>query len=261
MSNIVQSGSRNSLVSALPAEDFALLQPHLKRVNHRSGDVLAQMDSPIDPICFPEGGVAAFLAIAGGGQRAAAGLVGYEGMIGVGALMGQTRWAHEVVLRGEDGSCLIVGADRLLDACRQSPGLNALLLRFAGVLMLQFARTGTANLVTQLERRMARWILLYHDRVQGDEFPMTHEEISIMLGVRRASATDILHVLEGERAIRNARGLIAVRDRARLEAIAGDSYGDVETQYRALIGPFGKTAPSPAAHEQAQAGSQAGRTG
>jgi hypothetical protein len=87
---------------------------------------------------------------------------------------------------------------------------------------------------------MARWILLYHDRLEGDEFPMTHEEIGIMLGVRRASATDILHILEGERAIHNARGRLVIRDRARLEEIAGDTYGEVEATYRALIGRFGK---------------------
>jgi CRP-like cAMP-binding protein len=247
----VQSASRNALLAALPAEEFELLRPFLKRVSHRSGDVLAQARAPIDPICFPEGGVAAFLAIAAGGQRAAAGLVGYEGVIGVASLLGQTHWSHEVVLRGEDSSAVVIGTDRLLDACRQSPVLNGLLLRFAGILMLQFARTGTANLVSQLERRMARWILLYHDRLEGDEFAMTHEEIGIMLGVRRASATDILHILEGEQAIRNARGRIAVRDRARLEAIAGDTYGEVEAQYRAVIGPFGKSAGPQA---QAQAG-------
>jgi CRP-like cAMP-binding protein len=227
VTEIVQKATRNALLCGLSQDDFTLLQPHLKRAVHRAGDVL-------------EGGVAAFLAVACGGHRAAAGMVGYEGLIGVGSLLGQTRWSHDVVLRGEDSSAVVLETDRLLNACRQSPSLNALLLRFAGILMLQFARTGTTNLMSQLERRMARWILLYHDRLQGDEFPMTHEEIGIMLGVRRASATDILHILEGERAIRNARGSLVVRDRARLEEIAGDSYGEVEAAYRALIGPFGK---------------------
>jgi CRP-like cAMP-binding protein len=240
VAEITPGTTRNALLSTLSGSDFALLRPHLKRVVHRSGDVLAAAGGSMDRICFPEGGVAAFLAIAAGGHRAAAGLVGYEGLIGVGSLLGQTRWSHEVLLRGEDSSMVTIETGLLLDACRQSSTLNGLLLRFAGILMLQFARTGTANLVSQLERRMARWILLYHDRLEGDEFPMTHEEIGIMLGVRRASATDILHILEGERAIHNARGRLIIRDRARLEEIAGDTYGEVEATYRTLIGPFGK---------------------
>lgn len=246
MSTLPQTATRNGLLSVMAPDDFALLQPYLKRVVHQSGNVLAKMDAPIDQVCFPEGGVAAFLAVACGGARAAAGVVGCEGMIGVGCLLGQVQWAHEVVLRGEDSSGVVIEADRLLEACRQSPGLHGLLLRFTGILMLQFARTGTTNLVSPLERRMARWILLYHDRLQGDEFPITHEEIAIMLGVRRASATEILHILEGDQAIRNTRGRVAVRDRARLEEIAGEAYGDVEARYRALIGPFGKRGASPA---------------
>jgi hypothetical protein len=79
-----------------------------------------------------------------------------------------------------------------------------------------------------------------HDRVEGDEILIIHEHLGRMLGVRRATVTDRLHVLEGHGAVRNRRGRILVRDRALLEQLAGTSYGYPEAHYRRLIGPFGK---------------------
>jgi len=239
MSNIAQSATRNLLMKTMHVSDFDLLAPYLKRVRQVQGEVVAERKQPIDQVRFPEGGVSAILSMAGG-QRDAVGLAGCEGMIGVGSLLGQRRWSHEVLLRGAESTGLVMETDRLLDACRRSATLQALLLRFAGNLLLQFARTSMVNLVAPLERRLARWLLLYHDRLEGDEFPITHEEIAIMVGARRASATDIMHILEGEQAIRSLRGRVQIRDRAKLEEIAGEGYGDAEADYREKIGPFGK---------------------
>jgi hypothetical protein len=79
-----------------------------------------------------------------------------------------------------------------------------------------------------------------HDRIDGDEIRLMHEHIGRMLGVRRATVTDTLHVLEGRLAIRNTRGSIVVRDRRVLEELAGHSYGFAEAHYRRLIGPFSR---------------------
>ena len=240
MSRICQTQVGNRLLRMLRDDDFALLQPYLGRTTLRSGDRFAVKGGRIAELGFPEGGVAAFLDEGAGGERVAAGVTGFEGALGVDALLGQAQWAHDVLLRGADAHVVTIPAERLLHACALSRRIHDLLLRFAGNLTRQFARNGMLNLSAPMEARMARWILLYHDRLDGDDFPMTHEEISIMLGVRRASATDILHVLEGHGAIRNSRGRLQVRDRARLEQIAGAGYGDIEANYRTLIGPFGK---------------------
>lgn len=240
MNQLLQATARNRLLALVPCNDFALVRPYLKRVSYRPGDVVARMGTPLDQVCFLEGGIAAYLAPAAGGGRAAVGLVGQEGMIGIGCLFGQTRWSHEVVLRGADATALVIEAARLVHACRQSAPLQELLLRFAGNLLLQIARTSTVNVAAPVERRLARWLLLYHDRLEGDEFPITHEELGIMLAVRRASATEALHMLEGEGAIRSLRGRVVVRDRQRLEELAAEAYGDVEADYRDKLGPFGK---------------------
>ena len=84
-------------------------------------------------------------------------------------------------------------------------------------------------------QRLARWLLMCHDRVNGDELPLTHEFLSIMLAVRRAGVTEAIHVLEGAGIIRARRAFITILDRERLEETAGESYGVPEAEYERLI--------------------------
>lgn len=225
----------NMLLERMPASDFALIGRHLERVPLPLGSSLAGAGEPIETICFLEGGVAGFLDVLENGRRLTVGLVGKEGFIGWPALMGDDRWPYDVEIRAEDATALRLDVRHLLSAVGSSPGLRDFLLRFAGAFTAQMGRTIVSNLIHSVERRAARWILLYHDRVRGDEIAMTHEELSLMLGVRRASVTEALHGLEGEHAIRGVRGRIIVRDRAALEALAGETYGFAEAEHRRLV--------------------------
>ena len=113
-------------------------------------------------------------------------------------------------------------------------------MRFVQALNVQAASTAAANAHFDLPERLARWLLMCHDRVSSDQLELTHEFMAMMLAVRRSSVTVTLHTLEGTRAIRGTRGSVTVLDRARLEEIAGSSYGEPEDEYRRLLGPFGK---------------------
>jgi CRP-like cAMP-binding protein len=115
--------------------------------------------------------------------------------------------------------------------------VRALLLRYAHVFMVQVAATALADGRYSIEQRLARWLLMCHDR-NGDDLALTHEFLALMLGVRRPGVTESLHILEGERMIKAQRGLITILDRQKLEARAGDSYGTPEAEYERLIGPF-----------------------
>ncbi|RST29456.1 Crp/Fnr family transcriptional regulator [Sphingomonas ginkgonis] len=153
--------------------------------------------------------------------------------------MGQDRWSYDVAVVAESSSVLRVDAARLLEAAERRPGIREMMLRFASSFTAQMGRTIVSNLIHCVEQRTARWILLYQDRVHSDEVvTITHEEMGFMLGVRRASITDALHALESDGAIRSLRGQIIIRDRARLEALAAETYGFAEAEYQRLIGPF-----------------------
>ena len=142
----------------------------------------------------------------------------------------------DLQLRGVRTSALRVDAGRVAELVASSPGARDLLLRFAGVFMAQMGRTIVSNLIHSVDRRAARWLLLYRDRLDSDDITLTHEELGAMLGVHRPRITDALHLLEGEGLIKGHRGRVVIRDRARLQQWASEAYGYAEAEYDRLIG-------------------------
>jgi CRP-like cAMP-binding protein len=136
-------------------------------------------------------------------------------------------------------------AERLTEAMEARPSLRMALTRFVQAFSVQTAYSVVANAHHSVEERLARWLLMCHDRADGDEMALTHEFMSIMLASRRSSVTVALHVLEGLGSVKATRGLVKMVNRARLEELSGESYGVPEAEYRRLVGPFGKSAPPP----------------
>ena len=236
---LVRSNCRNLLLRTLSDEDFALLAGHADRVALEEGATVATRGQAIGTICFPEGGVASYSDVSEQ-VRTGIGMVGYEGFVEWHVLMGCERAVHDVTVAVGQGTALRVPSDVLLESSRRSASLHNLLMRFVQAFVVQLSRTAVSNLNDPVDRRLARWLLMNHDRLEGDEVELSHSEIATMLGVRRASVTDALHVLEGMRLIRAQRRHILVRDRTGLRAFAGDSYGTPEAEYARLIAPFGK---------------------
>lgn len=235
VAGVIQTNIGNRLLQALSRADFALLAPHLERVPFAVGDEIAATGERIAWVHFPEAGIAGILDHTEGDRRLAIGLVGLEGMLGWPLVLGEERWPHDVAMRAEAGTAIRIAAPALAAALDGSATLRRTLLRFAQVFGVQVGQSVCSALIHPVDRRMARWILLYHDRVEGDEICLTHEEFRLMLGVRRSSVTDALHKLEAERAVRGLRGRVVVRDRARLLELAGGTYGAPEAAYRRLI--------------------------
>ena len=123
-------------------------------------------------------------------------------------------------MRAEHGMAMRLSAQALDEVMADHPEIRIVLLRFVDVVMTQMARMIVSSLAHSIERRMARWILLYHDRVCDDGICMTHEEFRLMFGVRRRSVTHALHKLEEDEAIRSVRGRVIVRDREQLLRLA-----------------------------------------
>jgi CRP-like cAMP-binding protein len=127
-------------------------------------------------------------------------------------------------------------ADELRKAMLASPSLHGRLLKFVQSFVIQTAQTAICNAQSRLDQRLARWILMAHDRLGVDTLPLTHEFLSLMLAVRRPGVTDALHALKSRGLIGAARGNITVRDRKGLERTAAQSYGLPEAEYRRLLG-------------------------
>jgi CRP-like cAMP-binding protein len=116
--------------------------------------------------------------------------------------------------------------------------LHQHLLGYVEAFQVQVAHTALSHGSYTLEERLARWLLMCHDRLDGDDLPLVHEFLSLMLGVQRSGVTLALHMLEAGDMIRAKRGLITITDRGKLEDVAGGSYGVPEAEYRRLIGAF-----------------------
>jgi CRP-like cAMP-binding protein len=190
-------------------------------------------------IYFPSRGAASIVAEQDDDQIEI-GLFGSEGMSGGAVVLGAGQSPHRSMTQVGELQGVRIAAAPLMEACARSRTLHDHLLRYVHVAGVQTAYTASANAHFDLPERLARWLLMCHDRVEGDHMELTHDSMALMLAVRRSGVTVTLHQLEGTGAIRSTRGLVTVRDRARLEEIAGDSYGGAEREYRRLIGPFGK---------------------
>lgn len=241
MSRPVPAYTTNLLLGALSDDDLGRLKPHLERVRLEREQVLVSAGKPISRVFFPEGGVASITADTSENERTEVGIFGREGVSGTAVLLGGDRSPHETFIQVNGSTALAIATDRLLTAADASLTLKATLLRFVQAMMVQIAHSAVANAHHRIEARLARWLLMCHDRVEGDEIHLTHEFIGMMIACQRSGVTVSLHILEGAGMIRAKRGRIAVLDRGKLEELAGDSYGQPEAEYRRLIGPFGRS--------------------
>ncbi|MGX9428933.1 MULTISPECIES: Crp/Fnr family transcriptional regulator [Bradyrhizobium] len=213
----------NRLLAALPPADFNLLAPYLRNVSLERDEVLIRSTERIEQIYFPCSATISFMLDMPNGQTVATAVIGNEAAAGLLSALGPTRSeATAIVLVA--GTSLQISPARFHAAFSHSGAIRDLVRAHTGVLMTQFQYVGACNALHSVDARLARWLLHIHDRIHGDILPVTQEELSMLLGVRRTTVTQAVHKLRVSRAIRsNRRGLIEI-DRPRLEAAACDCY-------------------------------------
>jgi len=229
------SPSRNQLLAALSASDRALLQPHLQPI---SMPLLKDMERPnrrIETVYFLDTGIASVVAVQSDGTKAEVGLIGCEGMSGTAVVLGGDQSPHSTYIQVA-GEGQRIAASELRKAMDASETLRSSLLKFVQAFMVQTAHTAIANARAHIDRRLARWILMAHDRMHDNRLSLKHEFLALMLGVRRAGVTEALHSLKRQKLIDTGRNLIVVLNRKGIEQLAGTCYGVPEKEYRRLIG-------------------------
>lgn len=228
----------NLFLAALPRDDARAVAGAASRVVFANAEP-AIGDAQGPSLWLPETAVLSFGERIGG-NLVECGIVGREGVLGWEPATGiAPAGAIGVLIRG---SALTVPGERVQALCAERPALAAALLRYRETVIAQMRSTIAGRLHCRPEARLARWLCMLHDRVEGDTLDITHLRLAEFLASRRAGVTDSLHLLEGERVVRCTRGKIVVRDRAALQAVAGECYGAAEAVHRALLGPFGKVA-------------------
>jgi CRP-like cAMP-binding protein len=231
----------NTLLGALSESDRALIEPHLQLVKLDRGQVLVARDEPVGQVHFLENGVASITAMSDDDGRTEIGIIGRDGMSGTNLLLGDSRSPHDTFVQVSPADAFRLTAAQFTTAIEASATLRQTMLRYLKTLLVQVAQCAVANARHQIEARLARWLLMCHDRIDGNEVALTHEFMAMMIGAQRSGVTVALHVLEGTGTIRSRRGLVVIQDRAKLEELAGDAYGAAEAEYRRLIGPLGSS--------------------
>jgi CRP-like cAMP-binding protein len=190
---------------------------------------------PTDSVYFLEAGLASLVATNSDDESVEVGHIGYEGMAGIHLLLKVEQTPNRTFMQVA-GRGIKVPTAALLAAVDEVPSARDLLLRYTHCCELQLAQSALANARYNMSERLARWILMCHDRLLDNDLPLTHEFLSLMLGVRRSGVTNEIHILEGAHAIKATRGNIRVLDRQKLEDMAAGSYGIAEQEYERYVG-------------------------
>ena len=228
---------RNRLLAALAPDDLSRLRPHLEPTALSLGEVPTEPGRPIAHVLFPEAGIVSLLAVAPDKRRRIeAGMIGLEGMVGLPVVLGADDELHETMVQA-DMQGWRLPSNALRRAMADSSALHGVLLRYVQTFMAQTAHTLLANNTRRMDERLARWLLMTRDRLDGDDLPFTQPFLSNMLGANRPGVTLAVRALAAAGLIRHVRGRITVLDRPGLELAAAGSYGVPEAEHTRLFGP------------------------
>lgn len=229
------SNSSNKLLTGLSQADMALIQPLLIWGELPARTVIEARDRPVERVHFPESGILSVIASTSGDRQVEIGIVGREGMSGMACIL-DARQSPNTTIVQLPGSSLSIGCADFKQVLTKSRSLRSRFDRFVQAFFIQVSQTALATGKANVEQRLARWLLMAYDRGESECLPLTHEFLSVMLGVRRAGVTVALHNLEGEGLIRATRGVITITDVEALVACADGLYGIPEREYERLLG-------------------------
>jgi CRP-like cAMP-binding protein len=213
----------NHLLAVLSSEERERLLRSAKSESFEAHQVLYASGREITHVYFPVGGMVSVVVKLTDAAAVEVVTIGNEGVVGIPVILGLTSTAMEALWQ-IPGRALKIPAGALREEIRRTDSLNRLLLRYAEAVMVQIAQQVACNRSHSMEQRCARWLLRTHDRVEGDEFPLTQQFLAQMLGVRRATVTIVAGDLQKARLIDYRRGRIRIVDRRGLEGAACECY-------------------------------------
>jgi len=213
----------NSLLAALPRKECARLIDKLEAVALTYGEVLYEPAEKIEHVYFPNDSVVSLLTLVDRHQALEVGLVGREGMVGIPLALANSNSPVRALVQGT-GTALRMKTAPFLKEFRQSPALQRALHRYAYALMAQVTQTAACNRFHVIEARLARWLLMTHDRMQTNPFQLTQAFLAHMLGVRRVGVTRAASKLQQNKLISYSRGSITILDRKGLETASCSCY-------------------------------------
>jgi len=219
----------NRLLAALPGKEYQRLRPHLEEVALSFGEVLYESGEIIRRVYFPNHGIVSLLSMVEERSTLEVGVVGAEGMVGVSVFLGAQASPNQALVQGA-GAAMSMKADAMRKHVGHEGPLPDMIRRYTNSLLAQISQTAACNRFHAVEARLARWLLMTHDRLRSNEFRLTQEFLSHMLGVRREGVTNAARALQQGNLISYVRGQLTILDRAGLEARSCGCYEIVKLE-------------------------------
>ncbi|MFP6800613.1 MAG: Crp/Fnr family transcriptional regulator [Pseudomonas sp.] len=220
------------LIEGLPSKQRKQLLNGCEPVDMVFGHVLHEANQPIRHVYFPLSGFISLVTTLDGHQPLEMGLIGNEGVLGATLALGVSQAPMRAVVQGS-GSALRISSQLFRQQLLKSPALLLTLKRYLYVVMAQLSQSAACTHFHEIEPRLARWLLMTHDRAHADHFHLTHEFLADMLGVRRSGVSIAAALLQARGLISYSRGEINILDRAGLELAACECYAALQADYRA----------------------------
>lgn len=227
--------SRNALLRALPADEYGRISAHLRTVSLKAKQVFHKQGERITEVYFPGNGAYSLVKSMQDGKVAEIATIGNEGVIGAGVFFGDDLSTGDALVQVPDCEARTMPADRFIHEMDRHAALYDSTLRYSQAFTTQIMQTTVCNGLHSAEQRCCRWLLMTHDRVRKDEFELTHEFLSIMLGVRRPTVTVIAAKLQLAGLIHYRRGLMRIADRPGLEKASCECYETVKGNFARLL--------------------------
>ena len=224
------SAYKNRLLGSLRALEIKRLAPCLTPVTLNTNQTLHDAGAKVDTVHFLEDGICSLVASMESGSTIEVGIIGRDAFVGVAAVLDTGRATNRAYMQ-IPGHGFSIKAKVLREQCEESPELRSWLLKGVQSLLVQTAQTAACNRVHELEERLARWLLMCHDRMQADYLPITHEFLGMMLGTRRTSVTVAAGMLQKAGLIAYSRGHVTIENRDGLKDVACECYQIVHDEY------------------------------
>ena len=225
----------NKLLAALPASDYERLVPHLKLVSLPLRKVLYEAGEPITQVYFPDQAMVSIVTTMEDASTVEVGIVSNEGMVGIPVILGDNTTTTTSFVQVA-GAAMQINADVLRAEFNRGGAIQSLLLRYVQAVYSELAQTAACNRLHTLDERLARWLLTVSDRLESEDFPLTQEFISQMLGVRRSGVTVAASTLSRAGMISYQRGHISILNREDLEATSCECHQVIQKEFARLLG-------------------------
>jgi CRP-like cAMP-binding protein len=225
----------NGLLDRIPSEARSALVSEAREAKLAQRENLWDVGQSVEAVYFPISGVISLLSVTKDGASVEVATVGHEGMAGIAVFLGVPAQAVGRAMCQVDSRGLLVDRDRFEGIVRRTPQFDLLLRQYTHAMLVHIGQGVVCNRMHTVVQRLARWVLEMDDKIGPDELPVTHEFLSEMMGVRRASVTDAITPLQAAGAISHERARIRLLDRHQLEELACECYGIIRRTYDRLL--------------------------